>query len=320
MKLTSSQIVLYLIFIICILLISYYYTSTNTNTNTNTINNPNTNTTYKLNNINIPNPNPNLITPSQKKQYYTKESFSDDATGANDALKTEITTELNKLNITDVITQNKIFNYITSLSTLLNKYNYVDAPITINNNGSLCDPWGSYSNGTYAASLNTCINIPGQNNRTCLSKNSLVSCSKYYDDGEIENLNNINVNDLVNDSKYNIYLGINDINANVNKANVDMTNVLTDYISKRNLENQQLFFIKYNQYNLEDKKKIIDKTNKEFEKTENDVNINKIQFQQTVEQNKNNDAKKDTYYNYTFYLIILIIIVGVLNFMFSNLE
>ena len=304
MKLTSIQIILYLIFIIYILLISYYYY-----TSTNTLNNS------------IPNYNtPNYNTPLKKSnQINTKEGFTDN-TGSNDALKKEINEELNKLNIKDVITQNKIFTYLTSLAELLNKYNYIDAPISINNNGKMCENWGNYSNGAYNSSLNSCLNIPGQSDRTCLNNNTLVSCSKYYNDGQIENLNNIDTNELVNNSKYNIYLGINEINTNVNKANIDMTTILIDYIAKRNLENQQKYFIKYNEYNLSDKKKIIDKTNKEFVKTENDVNINKIQFQQTVEQNKQTEAKNTKYYNYIFYTIILIIIVGLLNFMFSKLE
>ena len=295
MKLTSIQIVLYLLFIISILLISYYYTSTlNYNTNTKKSN--------------------------QTNQTNTREGFTDDTNVANDALKSEIMLELNKLNIIDVITQNKIFTYITSLSTLLNKYSNIDAPISINNNGKICDAWGNYSNGVYNSSLNTCINIPGQTSRTCLNNNTLVSCSKYYSDGKIESLININTNDLVNNAKYNIYLGVNEINTNINKANTDMTTILTDYISKRNLENQQKYFIKYNEYNLEDKKKIINKTNQEFEKTENDINISKINFHQTVAQNNQNDAKKNEYYNYIFYTVILIITVGILNFMFSKLE
>ena len=296
MKLTSIQIVLYLIFIICILLISYYYTSTQNNTTQN-------NTT------------------TIKNATKTKEGFSDD-TVPDDILKEEVNKVLVKLNITDASTQNKIFNYITSLTTLLNKYKYIDAPISINNNGTMCDNWGSYNNGEYSSSLNSCLNMDfqGQYNRTCLSNNNLVSCSNYYNDGEIENLNNINTDELVNNAKYNIYLGLNEINTNVNKAHVDMTTVLTDYISKRNLENQQKYFIRYNEYNLEDKKKIMNKSSKEFEKTENDININKIQFQQTVEQNNYNEAKKNKYYNYIFYTVILIIIVGLLNFMFSKLE
>jgi hypothetical protein len=290
MKLTSIQIVLYLIFIICIIFISYYYI------NTSYIN------TTKKNNI-----------------YKEKEGFTDNKNN-NNPLKEEINIELNKLNIKDVNTQKKIFTYITSLQKLLNKYNNLDVAITINNNGQLCDNWGNYSNGAYNASKNSCLNIPGQNEKTCLNNNSLVSCSKYFDDGEIDNLININTNDLVNNSKYNIYLGINNINTNLNKANIDMTTILTDYIAKRNLENQQDYFIKYNEYNLADKKKIIDKTNKEFEKTENNVNINKIQFQQTVEQNNVIENKYNNYYNYIFYTIIGIIIVGILNFMFSNLD
>ena len=289
MKLTSIQIVLYLIFIICILLISYYYTSTLNNT---TLNNTK-----------------------------TKEGFSDN-TVSDDVLKEEINKVLVNLNITDASIQNKVFTYITSLSTILNKYKFIDAPISVNNNGTLCDNWGSYNNSAYSSSLNSCLNMnfQGQYNRTCLSNNNLVSCSNYYSDGKIDKLNNINTDELVNNAKYNIYLGISNINNDVYKASLNMNKVLTDYISKRNLENQQKYFIKYNTYNLEDKKKIINKSSKEFEKTENDVNINKIQFQQTVEQNNYNEAKKNKYYNYIFYTVILIIIVGLLNFMFSKLE
>ena len=311
MKVTSIQIVLYLIFIVCILLISYYYTSITTYTTTNKeiYNTPNNSLFYNTSTKNL-----------NQSKTNTREGFTDNTNVSNDDLKTEINSQLNKLNITDVITQNKIFTYITSLATLLNKYNNIDAPITINNNGKICDAWGNYSNGAYNASLNSCIKLPGQNDRSCLNNNSLVSCSKYYSDGQIEDLNNINTNDLVNNSKYNIYLGINDINTNVNKANIDMSKIVTDYISKRNLENQQKFFIKYNEYNLNDKKKMIDKTNKEYEKTENDVNISKINFQQTVEQNNKNDAKKNKYYYYILYTVILIIFVGLLNFMFSKIE
>ena len=303
MKLTSIQIVLYLIFIICILGISYYYTSIELNdtTSSNTLNN-----TTSIKN-----------SPNTK----TKENFSDTTTDVNNALKLEINTELDKLNVKDVITQNKIFTHITSLLTLLNKYKYIDAPITINNNGTLCDNWGPFNKAEYASSLNKCIitGLPGQHDRICLSNNNLVSCSKYYYDGKIDSLNTIDVNEILNNAKYNIYLGISDINTEIYNANIDMTTVLTDYIGKRNLENQQKYFIKYNEYNLEDKKKIINKNNKEFEKTENDVNISKIQFQQTVEQNNYNEAKKTKYYNYIFYTVILIIIVGILNFMFSRL-
>ena len=308
MKLTRSQILVSILFFIFIVAIGAYYIFTYKNDSSYTT---------LTNNNNINNDNQKKIKNTVKK--YTKEDFADDSTGVDDDLKEEINRELAKLNVNDATTQNKIFTYITSLAKLLNKYNYIDAPITVNNNGKVCDAWGNYSNGAYSAYINSCINVPGQIGRTCLNNNNLISCSKYYEDGQIESLNNINTNDLLNNSKYNIYLAINDVNVNLNKANVDMTNILTDYISKRNLENQQLYFIKYNEYNLDDKQKMIDKTNKEFEKTENDVNINKIQFQQVADQNTLNDTKKAKYYNYSFYLIIFIIIVGFLNFMFSKI-
>ena len=118
---------------------------------------------------------------------------------------------------------------------------------------------------------------------------------------------------------YNIFLELSKLNNNLNKIELEMTNILNDYIEKRNLENQQLYFINYNNSNLDDKKKIFDKANKEFEKTENNVGINKIQFQQFIKTNNINDNKVNNYYTYIIWLIVSIIIMGLLNFFFSDI-
>ena len=245
----------------------------------------------------------------------TKESFTVD----QNALRLDINKELKNLQITNETTRSKIYDYILLLSSVLDRYRYIDAPITINNNGKLCDEWGGYSNGAYNAYKNSCINIPGQKNRTCLSKNVLTSCSDYYDDGKIELLNNITIDNIFNSTKYRILLDINNINSEISKRNIELTKSINEFVAQRNLEIQQLYFIDTNNNNLDDKKKLLDKTNKSFEESENDVNINKIQFKQTADQNTINDDYKNSYYNYSLILIVLIIIVGLFNFFFTEL-
>lgn len=280
MKLTSIQIALYIIFIICVLLISYYYT--------NTPNTPNT---------------------------YNKESF----TNTEDTLKLTINNDLDKLNVTDNFVRNKIYDYISSLSKTLNNYSYLDSPITVNNNGYMCDNWGMYENGKYKDNNNNCIAMTGETERKCLSNNALTSCSNYYNDNQIETLNTINITDILNSAKYNIMNGVSKIASDLIKSEREINNVLDDLISKRNLENQQLYFINYNNNNLDDKQKILEKSNKDIDKTENKVNINKIQFQQAIKSNITNDTKISKYYSYIKWLIILIIFVGILNFFFSEI-
>jgi hypothetical protein len=277
---TLVQILLYIIFITCIILIGNYYTNAT-----------------------------NTITPN------TKESFTVDQA----ALKINTTNELNNLQITNVNTQAKIYDYILLLSTILDKYKYIDAPISITNDGKICDAWGMYNNGAYKFNNNSCINIPGQQNRNCLSNNLLSSCSNYYDDDKIESLNNMKIDEIFTSTKYNIFLDINNLNSDISKKNTELTKNINDLVAKRNLEIQQLYFIDTNDINLDEKKKLLDKKNKDFDESENDVNINKIQFKQIAEQNTINDNNKNSYYNYCLILIVLIIIVGLLNFFFSEL-
>jgi hypothetical protein len=245
----------------------------------------------------------------------TKEGF----TVAEDTLRLTINNELDKLNINNIDIQSKLYNYLSSLTNILNKYKITDAPITLNNDGNLCEYWNMYENGLYKDKNTSCIIIPGHSARKCLNNNSLTSCSNYYDDGEINKLNNINTLDILNSAQYNIFLGVSKLNSDLVKYNNDMTNKLNDFIAKRNLENQQLYFINYNNSNLDDKKKIFDKSNKDFEKSENEVNINKIQFQQLVKTNSTNDNKLTKYYNYITWLIISILVIGLLNFFFSEI-
>ena len=85
MKLTQSQIALYIIFIICILFIGYYL--------------------YIYNN------NDGFIdTPLKTK------------TDTQTLTNLQITTNLNNAGIEDISTQNKIINYLTELASILDTY------------------------------------------------------------------------------------------------------------------------------------------------------------------------------------------------------
>ena len=280
MKLTPAQIALYIIFIICILLIGYYYSSIN-----------------------------------------NTDGFQDETLPSSSSSLTtlQLTNDLTTAGITDIPTQKKLIEYLKMLNVILDKYKILDVPITVNNNGNVCETWDMYDNGKYKLNNNNCIKIDGEGNPKCLDNNILTSCSNYYKDGEIDKLSTINTKDIIDSAKYNIIVEMKNVNGDIKQKSDDINNILNELISKRNLENQQLYFIDYNNDNLDDKKKIFNKYNKEFEKTENDVNINKTQFKQFIASNETMNAQKDKYYNYIIWLIILLIIVGILNFFFSEI-
>jgi len=287
MKLSTTQILLYIIFIISVIVISYYYTNCNS----------------KINNINN-----NIIN--------TIENFNN---GKLTLEEQKIDNELERMNINDIEVKTKLINYLTDLQKLLKTTETMDAPISINNNGNICDNWGMYADGKYKHNNNNCIKINNSRQRKCLRNNILTSCSNYYKDGEIESMLKIDTKQIMDTVKYNIFTRLRELKINLSKYNDDIDNVLSDLISKRNLENQQLYFIDYNNKNLTDKQILFDKTNKEYEKAENDVNINKVQFQDFLVKKESVRKQLDTYYTYTKWLIIFLIIVGLLNFMFSDI-
>jgi hypothetical protein len=315
MKLTSFQIVVYIIFIICIVLISYYYTNQHTNQHTNRkegFNDSNENNESNKSNENNEN--------NDKNKNKNKDNDNDndnDNNDSNEELTKDITENLERLNITDSGIQTAVINYITSFIKFLSTYKKVEVPITVNNNG-LCEKWGSYNNGAYKNQQNNCIKI--NDDTQCLSNNKLVSCSNYYNDGRINKLSNMNIENIINTVKYNIFTEINGINADINKKNQKIKKILDDLILKRNLENQQKYFINYNTRNLEDKKILLNKNSIDFEKSENEVNVNKIQFEQNTQLNKTTTNRMNLYYNIIIWLIILLIIVGLMNFAFSETE
>jgi hypothetical protein len=221
------------------------------------------------------------------------------------------------INLDDTSSKTMIDGYITDLSKTLDKYTTLDVPIIINNNRKICDSWGDYNNSKYKANTNQCLIVKGQ--RSCLTKSNLVSCSNYYDDGKINALNNIDTDKILNSVKDKILIDYDNVNQTIIEKNTNIYGILNDLIDKRNLENQQLYFIEYNDSNLNDKKKLIDNSKDEFEKVENDLNINKMNFSIFLEQNNNNDNISNVYYKIITGLIFFIIVIGVLNFLFSEL-
>ena len=302
MKLTPDQIAFYIIFIICVLGIGYYYSLNTLNNTEGFVDESGSQTNSQTTNATL------SSQPSPSSQ-----------SSPSSLMNLQVENELEKIDIKDTPTKNKIINYLTNLNSILDRYKTIEIPVSVNNNGNICENWDMYDNGKYQADGNNCITIKGKGVPKCLDDNILVSCSNYYNDGEIDKLQSINIKDIADSVKYNIMVELGTINADLNKKSNDINNILNELISKRNQENQQLYFIDYNNNNLDDKKKIFNKYNKEFEKSENDVTINKIQFQEFLKRNVSLNEQKDNYYNYIIWLIILLIIVGLLNLFFTEL-
>lgn len=292
MYLTQSQCIICVLFFLIIIVIMLYYINYNIS---NTISNKSLEGFYDASNPS------NQPSPSKIETQTKTMSIS--------------TKDIANIDINQAVNKN-----ITLLDELLNKYVNIDSAITITNDGTLCDDAvNQFSTNT--CSINTNSNLMNNTDYQCLVNNNYISCSDYVDNVITDNIT-INIQSLKDNTVSQIILnanklslGINGLTSMINNVNNKM-NILTEQL---NLENQQNYFIKYNTINLKDKQKIIDKTIYDFEKAENDININSLNFSYLLEKNKKNTLSQDLYYKIIIGLIITIIVIGFINILISNM-
>lgn len=228
---------------------------------------------------------------------------------------------LDNINIPDITTKNIVVQSIKDLQTGLQRFSNIDAPISINDDGNTCTTWGNYNNGKYRANDNNCIIVDNTNNiRKCLRANGgLATCNNLYSDGYIDRMNNIDTQPLLEQIQSQIIFNIGNSNLDLDSKSTAIDGFINDLVTKRNLENQQLYFINYNTDNLQEKQNNMDKINTDVSEKQTEVNLNQVSFSQFLATNSSNDNLNNIYYNVGIGLVITIAVVGILNVLFSNL-
>jgi len=213
--------------------------------------------------------------------------------------------------IPNISTKNSINKQLPSINSLFNKYSILDPAININNNGVLCDDITS----------NTCKLLDNSNTSfpQCISNNIMTSCSNFFSDGYINKQTNIDVASLTKQTRDNIIRNSKELISNLDKKNKQITFFLDTLIDKIKLNEQQLSFIKYNTSSIDDKKKLVNKSTEEYEKNENNININQVNFSNFLLKNNNNTNKINFYYNIMIGIIITIVIIGIFNIFVSDM-
>jgi len=230
-------------------------------------------------------------------------------------------TSFDNINIQDSYTKTTVVQSLKDLETGLDRYSYIDAPIIVDNEGKLCMDWSNYSNGKYSVNENKCI-VPdnSSNVRKCLNiTGGLSGCNLFYDDGYIERMNTINIFPLIDQAKSTILYNLGDTNLDLTDKSTALDKIISDLVTKRNLEAQQLYFIDYNTNNLAEKQKNIDKINKIVSDKKTEVNLNQVSFSQFLETNNSKEKISNIYYKIVIGLTITIIIMSILCVLFSNI-
>jgi len=339
MKINQNIYAIFIIIIICIIgrIIYIYINTTNAANNTNVANNTNAvkngKQIYEFSNLEHFYGTADIRSPEEQQEALnaakldtsipTYPTFTlPDTKTFNVQPVTTNSNDNNDININtpDTIINNIVEQSLKDLEINLKRFSNLDAPIIINDNGQQCTVWANYNNGKYKINDNNCIIVDNTNNRKCLGTNSMLStCNNLYNDGYINQMNNINILPLVSQARAEILFNIGNTSLNLNTKSTKIDTIINDLVTKRNLEIQQLYFINYNTENLQDKEHNITKINKNVIEKQKEVNLNQAIFSQFTELNSNTDNINKFYYKITIGLIVVIIIVGLINLISSNI-
>lgn len=222
--------------------------------------------------------------------------------------------------ITDPKLKTALEQQFITLQGMLMRYSKLDTPIIMNDSGQICNMWGNYDGGKYTQNQNECQAIDNTGLLQCLNNaNMPTRCSKLLEDGYINNRNTI-------DHKVYLTPVVNSVIDNIPQTDYDVADmnknadeVITSFADRSFIQSQQHEIIHNNNQNIDDKKKIIDNGKEQLSKKQNETNINQNNFSLFRSQITDSDSTSNQYYNITIILIICLIIIGIFNFLFSNI-
>jgi len=211
----------------------------------------------------------------------------------------DISTSITSMGITDERILKILNGGIDNLTKTINTNINLDVPVGLNDNGEICMQWGSYDNGKYKLNGNKCLILDNSRDGThqCLGNSNFpVNCNYLFGDGYITNKSVINPNTILSSIKSDLENRVNTMNSDITIKTKIVDGYVTELIAKKQLENQQRYFIDYNTENLNDKENQLQINEKELD--ENFVDVSETLFNKLSERDHRGfDLEKTTLKN-----------------------
>jgi len=222
--------------------------------------------------------------------------------------------------VSDSTTRDTLQTQLTNLQALLNRYATLDTPIVMNDGGEMCALWGDYAGGRYRQQQNQCLALDNTNILKCLDATGKPNtCNNIMADGYIISKSNINYQPMLDTATSSVINAIPSITSQVDNMNQTASVLITSLTDRSSIQLQQQEIIKNNNENMVYKNKIMDDNTEKLSKKQNETNINQNNFSSFMNQITNADSTVNTYYKIIIGLLIAIVIMGILNFLFSNI-
>lgn len=222
--------------------------------------------------------------------------------------------DTNKIAISENIGPSSTYVYDQRKAELINlmgKFNKLQVPINVDDNGVICNQWANDPDQRYPNLDNNYCQLKGQQTYCLNNKNDLTTCNKLYSK-EIQKMATIDTESLIRDGLNKLKYELSRMDKDIERKQTDLDDTLNRLISKKNIANQQQFFIKQNSNRLSESKNIKNEMNKKYHNATNEYEMSKYHVNKAKKEidelhNTNNILNK-IITGISVILIILVII------------
>jgi len=266
----------------------------------------------------ITNPQQAILQMSARTSIHNNKSQATDSVLLSAAINNQLSS------IPNSTTRDILQTQLTNLQTLLSRYATLDTPIVMNDAGQVCSMWNDYAGGRYREQKNQCIaldNTDSSNNLLkCLDTTGTpTTCSNIMADGYITSKSNINYQPMLDSATSSIINALPTITSKVSDMKQTADTIITSLADRGSIQLQQKELIHNNNENMAYKNKIMNDNTEKLAKKQNETNINQNDFSSFMNKISNADSAANIYYKIIIGLLIAIVIMGILNFLFSNI-
>ena len=195
------------------------------------------------------------------------------------------------------------------LMMFLNRFKVLDVPINVDDNGIECNQWTNDPKGRYADKKNFCQLI-GEEAYCLNNKNRMNTCNKLYTD-EIKRMGKVDVNGITVPVFNKLNIEFRKIDKDINKKQIELDDNLNRLVRKKNLIEQQKFFMDQNSNQLSENKINQEEINEKYNEFNNKFHVSEVVATELQDDIKEQDEQNSRLMKVIYFLSVIIILMVV---------
>jgi len=203
------------------------------------------------------------------------------------------------------------------LMLFLKKIEQLDVPINVDDLGLVCNDWSNDPKKRFPNKGNMCQII--KDDAYCVNaKGGLNTCNKLYNE-EIRNLAKVDIKSIVDPAFNKLMIEFRNIDKDISKKQIDLDDTLNRLISKKNIIEQQKFFMKRNSVQVNESKNISNDIANKYDEYNNNYHISKTESKNLKELIKNQDMENERFLKIIYGIVIIIILLVIFSLLLTRI-